>query len=55
MKSVLVYVWMTRIEMHNFDNIAMNYILKCRGRTPDGFSEKKNKIGLILFKLLVIV
>ena len=49
-KFVLVYVWMTRIEIHNFKNIAMNYIPTCRGTTLDGFSEKRSKIGPLLFK-----
>ena len=47
---VCMYVCMTRIEIHNFKNIAMNYTPMFRGTTPDGFSEKRNKIGPILFK-----
>ena len=48
-----MYVWMARIEIHNFKNMAMNSISIYRVTISDGFSEKRNK-GLILFIYLFI-
>ena len=49
-KFLLMYVCMTRMELHNYIHIAMNYLSTSRGATLDVYREKRNNNRPILLK-----